>query len=193
MPSLAAVGLAGLEYMERTRPRGAVCCDSRQDLSALLRRNDYGKCPTFSREASFSSSLEVQLWWRGLGGGFLRGLRDGAKSTTRPCAGQAGLENPSRARGGALRARRRGPDWKDRAALPPGIDDIDDADEIDDPRAEGRRNEVPSREAASVRPSPPGRIAAGRARGASPRKRGCLAAGRFVEWTANPRNGENRR
>ena len=98
MPSLAAVGLAGLEYMERTRPWGAVCCDSRQDQSALLRRNDYGKGPTFSREASFSSSLEVQLWWRGLGGGFLRGVAYVAKSTTRPRPGQAGAKRPTHGR-----------------------------------------------------------------------------------------------
>ena len=44
---------------------------------------------------------------------------------------------PGLARGGALRARRRGPDWNGRAALTPGIDDVDDADEIDDPRTEG--------------------------------------------------------
>lgn len=37
---------------------------------------------------------------------------------------------PGLARGGTLRARRRGP---------PGIDDIDDADEIDDPRTEGMK------------------------------------------------------
>ena len=56
------------------------------------------------------------------GGGFLRGLRDGAKSTIRGLCGQA----PQR--GAARRCGR--------------FDDIDDADDIDDPRTEGRRRRV---------------------------------------------------
>ena len=72
--------------------------------------------------ASFSSSLRGLFVFQGFRvTGWLRGLRDGSKSTTAPRDGQA-----------------------PRAAQPEGrpVDDIDDADDIDDPRTEGRRRRV---------------------------------------------------
>lgn len=53
-PLRKAIGRACVEYMERTRPGGAVCYDSTQSQSALS-FHDGGKCPMFSEAASFSS------------------------------------------------------------------------------------------------------------------------------------------
>ena len=61
-----------------------------QGLLETLFRRTTGKCARFSEEASFSSSLKGLFVVQGFRvAGWLRGLRDGAKSTIRPRRGQA--------------------------------------------------------------------------------------------------------
>ena len=172
MPTLEAVPRACAECMSRTRPggRGLLRFSTRRVRPCQIKRR-MGKCGTFPAWRRLAVTLRGLFVVQGFRvAGWLRGLRDGAESTIRPRRGQAPQRGAARRAAGRhhdridrvalLRSEAREAErgrlgrvgrasslskGRGRGRLPPDggrFDNIDDADDIDDPRTEGRRRKV---------------------------------------------------